>query len=74
MLAPNTTTITLDGATGGDVRITMGAGELALRGGAPAGTLMEATVFSVPLRNGSRSYAQSVNGSTKTVIHDRQGT
>jgi hypothetical protein len=46
ILTPNTTSLMLDGAGSGSVTLTMGAGELTVRGGAPAPVLMEATVFS----------------------------
>lgn len=46
LLTPNTTPFLLDGASSGDVRIIMGAGETTLGGGAPPDTLMVATVFS----------------------------
>lgn len=42
----NTTGVLLDGAGSGDVQISLGAGELTVIGGAPAGTLLEATVRS----------------------------
>jgi len=45
LLTPNTTVIPLDGATSGDVRLTLGAGDLTIQGGAPDAALMEATVF-----------------------------
>jgi hypothetical protein len=45
-LTTNTTTIPLDGATNGSITVTMGAGEVTLRGTAPSTALMEATVFS----------------------------
>ncbi len=46
LLSPNTTTIPLGGATAADVRLTLGAGELAVTGEAPEGALLQATVFS----------------------------
>lgn len=46
LLAPATTTIPLDGATTADVKLTLGAGELVLTGGAPDTTLLDANVFS----------------------------
>jgi len=46
LVTPNSTTIPLEGATNGSIRITMGAGELILGGGAGSDQLMQATVFS----------------------------
>ncbi|HEX3001673.1 MAG TPA: toast rack family protein [Methanoregula sp.] len=46
LLMPNTTSIPLDGATAGDISLTLGAGELEVDGGVPDQALMEATVFS----------------------------
>lgn len=45
ILTPNTTSIPLEGASAGSIRITMGAGELTL-GGSGRDLLMEATVYS----------------------------
>lgn len=44
--APNTTGIPLDGASAGRVTVSMGAGQLSLRGGAGPGQLVEATAYS----------------------------
>jgi len=62
----NTSSFPCGGATSGTVSITMGAGELSVRGGAQEDILMEATVFS---RNAEWQPAitQSVNGS-QTII------
>jgi hypothetical protein len=71
-LTPNTTTFALDGATAGQIGITMGAGEFSLRGGAPADAVMEATVFS-KAPEWQPEYIQSVNGTAKTVIMTDKG-
>lgn len=72
LLTQNTTTIPLDGATSGSIRITMGAGEFTLGGGAPAFSLMEATVFSSAAEWQPEILA-SVNGTEKTVTMVEQG-
>jgi hypothetical protein len=72
MFTPNTTPIMLDGATQGNLRITMGAGELTLREGAPRNELMEATVFS-RAREWQPDFSQNVNNSHKTVTMTDRG-
>jgi hypothetical protein len=72
MLVPNTTTIMLDGASTGSVRITMGAGELSVHGGAPDTALMEATVFSKSAE-WQPELEESVNGSQKSVFMTEKG-
>jgi hypothetical protein len=72
MLTPNTTTISLDGGTAGNVRITMGAGEVTLRGGSPSAALVEATVFS-KAPEWQPDITQSINGSVKSVIITDKG-
>jgi hypothetical protein len=66
VLSFNTTTFPLDGASSGDIRIMLGAGEFTLRGGAQDGRLMEATVFS---KNPEMQpdYAENMNNSVKSV-------
>jgi hypothetical protein len=64
--------IPLDGATKGDVKITIGAGELSLQGGAPATALMEATVFSTAAV-WQPDLVQSINGSIKSVTMNEKG-
>jgi hypothetical protein len=71
-LTPNTTTIPLDGATAGDVKLTLGAGELALQGGAPDNALMEATVFS-PAPEWQPELVQAANESRKSVTLTEKG-
>jgi len=68
----NTSSFTLVGATSGAVSITMGAGELTVRGGAPEDTLMEATVF---YRNAEWQpvITESVNGSQKIITMTDKG-
>ena len=74
MIAPHTTTIPLDGATAGNVRITMSAGELTLRGGAPQAALLDATVFSTA-PEWQPEISWSANGTDKSVtISDREHT
>jgi hypothetical protein len=72
LLTPNTTVIPLDGATKGDVRITLGAGELSLQGGAPATALMESTVFS-KAAVWQPELVQGINGSVKSVTMTEKG-
>jgi hypothetical protein len=72
MGTPNITLIPLDGATSGSARITMGAGEVSLHGGAPGTALMEATVFS-RAPEWQPELIQSANGTTKTVIMTEKG-
>ncbi len=77
MLKPMTTSIPLDGANSGDIRITLSAGELTLQGGASNDQLMETKVFSraaemMPV------FTQMVNNSQKTVVmtepvHEKKG-
>lgn len=66
MASPNTTAFALDGSTAGAVRITMGAGELTVHGGAPAGTLMESRIFSTA-PEWQPEYLQSMDGAVMTV-------
>ena len=68
----NTSMFALDGATSGTVSVTMGAGELTIRGGAPEDTLMEATVFSRKAE-WQPVITESVTGSVKTVIMTDKG-
>jgi hypothetical protein len=72
MLTPNTTTIPLGGATAGNVRVTLGAGELVLHGGAPATSLIDATVFS-SAPEWQPDIRQSANGSVKSVAITDKG-
>jgi hypothetical protein len=69
---PNTTTVSLDGATAGDVQLTLGAGELSVTGGAPADALMEATVFSAA-GIWQPALVQGINGSVKSVAVSDKG-
>lgn len=71
MAAPNVTVIALDGAPEGRVSMTMGAGELTVRGGAPADALAVATVFS-RAREWQPDIIPSLLGTTRSVsITDR---
>jgi hypothetical protein len=72
LTTPNTTTIASEGATGGDVTITLGAGDLTLQGDAPENALMEATVFSTAAE-WRPELIQTVNGSRKTVTLTEKG-
>lgn len=69
---PNTTTIPLDGATNGSITITMAAGEVTLRGNAPATALVEATVFS-RAPEWQPEILASLNGTEKTVTMIEKG-
>jgi hypothetical protein len=69
---PNTTSIPSEGATGGDVKITLGAGDLTLQGDSPDNALMEATVFSTAAE-WQPELVQTVNGSRKTVTLTEKG-
>ena len=64
--SPNTTTIPLDGATTGMIRITMGAGEVTVSGNAPAAMLMETTVY-CKASECHPVVRSSINGTEKTV-------
>ena len=66
LLTPNTTSFLLDGASSGEVRIVMGAGETSLQGGAPSDTLMVATVFS-KAPEWQPEFTESQNTSRKSV-------
>jgi hypothetical protein len=72
MLSPNTTTIPLEGATAGNIRVTLGAGELTLNGGAPSSALVAATVFS-KAPEWQPEIVQSLNGSVKSVTITDKG-
>lgn len=72
VLTSNTTAIPLEGATHGSVRITLGAGEVTLRGGAPATSLVDATVFS-KAPEWQPEIVQSANGSVKSVTMTDKG-
>jgi hypothetical protein len=62
---PGTTTVALDGAGSGTVKVTLGAGKLFVDGGAPAGSLMKATFFS-KAPEWQPDLTKSMNGS---VLH-----
>lgn len=66
MAAANTTTLALEGATAGTVQITMEAGELLVRGGAPPGAIMEAGVSGAAPR-WQPEYRQSADGGVMTM-------
>jgi len=72
LLTPNTTIIPLDGATSGDVRLTLGAGDLTLQGGAPDAALMEATVFT-EAGIWQPNLALGANASQKSVVITEKG-
>ena len=66
MAAQNTTTFARDGAVAGTVRITMGAGELLVRGGAPFGSIMESGI-SGTAPEWQPEYGQSATGGVMTI-------
>jgi hypothetical protein len=68
----NTTPVPLDGAVSGDIRLTLGAGELNVQGGAPDNTLMEAIVFS-KAPEWQPELVQSINNSRKSVVMTEKG-
>jgi len=68
----NTSSFPLEGATSGAVSITMGAGELTVREGAPKDTLMEATVFGANAE-WQPAITESVNGSQKIITMTDKG-
>ncbi|MDD1685339.1 MAG: toast rack family protein [Methanoregula sp.] len=70
--SPNTTSFLPDGASSGEIRILLGAGDLTLRGGAPGGRLMEATVYSKRPEM-QPDYTESMNNSVKTVAMTETG-
>ncbi|MDD1687395.1 toast rack family protein [Methanoregula sp.] len=71
-LVPNTTTVPLDGATVGDVQLTLGAGDLTLQGSAPDDALMEATIFS-QAAEWQPELVQTTNASRKFVTLIEKG-
>lgn len=71
-LSPNTTTVPLDGATAGDVKLTLGSGELTLLDGAADTALMEATVFSAAAE-WQPELTETVNNSRKSVTLTEKG-
>ena len=68
----NTTVFPLDGASSGEIRILLGAGDLTLEGGAKDGRLMEATVSS-GLPDMQPDYSAGMNGSVRTVAMTETG-
>lgn len=70
--SPNTTSFPTDGATSGEIRILLGAGDLTVQGGAPAGRLMDATVYS-RLPEMQPDYTAVVNGSVLAVTMTETG-
>lgn len=70
--SPNTTSFLPEGASSGDIRILLGAGDLTLQGGAPYGRLMEATVYSKRPEM-QPDYAENLNNSLKTVTMTETG-
>jgi hypothetical protein len=65
-LTPTTTAIPLEGATSGNISISMGAGELTLTGGAANSNLIELTVFS-QAPEWQPEYSSKLNDTIKTV-------
>lgn len=63
---PNTSEVLLDGATAGDIVLTLGAGELHVGGGAPDPVLIQTTIFT-RAPEWQPELVQSINGSRKTV-------
>lgn len=63
---PNTTEVSLDGVTAGDIVLTLGAGELRVGGGAPDPVLIQTTIFT-KAPEWQPELVQSINGSRKTV-------
>ena len=68
----NTTVFPLDGASSGEIRILLGAGDLTLEGGAKDGRLMEATVSS-GLPEMQPDYSVVMNGSVRSVAMTETG-
>jgi hypothetical protein len=68
----NTTSFPLDGASSGEVRIILGAGDLTVRGGAQDGRLMEATIYSGRPEM-QPDYTLGMNGSAKTIAMTETG-
>lgn len=62
----NTTIIPLEGASSGEIRVLLGAGELSVEGGAPVGQLMVATVYSRRSEM-QPDFTVSTNNSVRTV-------
>jgi|WetSurMetagenome_2_1015567.scaffolds.fasta_scaffold05260_4 hypothetical protein len=70
--SPNTTTFPLDGASSGEIRLLLGAGDLTVQGGARDGQLMEAEVFS-ELPEMQPDYTHVLNNSVMTVSMTETG-
>jgi hypothetical protein len=70
--SPNMTSFLLDGASSGEIRILLGAGDLTVLGGAHDGQLMEAKVFS-ELPEMQPDYTEGMNNSVKTVAMTETG-
>lgn len=68
----NTSSFPLDGASSGEVRIILGAGDLSVRGGAQQDHLMETTVYSGRPEM-QPDYTVGMNGSAKTVVMTETG-
>ena len=71
-LTPKTTSFPLGNATAGKAEITLGAGELAIRDNAPAGTFVQATVFS-SAKEWQPVVSQSMNGTTTILAMTDRG-
>jgi N-terminal domain of toast_rack, DUF2154 len=68
----NTTAFPLDGASSGEVRITLGTGDLSVRGGAQQDNLIETKVYSGRPEM-QPDYAVSMKGSVKSVTMTETG-
>lgn len=68
----STTSVPLEGATLGDVSLTLGAGKLRVQGGAPDNALMDAKVFT-KAPEWEPDLVQNINGSVKSVVMTEKG-
>jgi hypothetical protein len=71
-VSPSITTFPLEGASSGEIRILLGAGDLTLQGGAQDGQLMEATVFS-KIPEMQPDYTKGMNNSVMIVSMTETG-
>lgn len=72
ILSPNTTSVPLDNASSGAIRIVFGAGDLSVSGGARPENLAEATVYAATPAM-LPEYSVSVNGSEKVLSMTETG-
>lgn len=65
-ITPNTTDFLVDGATSGNISVTMGAGEITINGGVPEPVMMEATTF-LKAAEWQPDFSSSLDNSAKNI-------